>query len=46
MNYAQENNLILQPPFRGVFIKKPGMSIKGNPDNDITEILFPLKEGE
>lgn len=44
--YAQENNLFLQPPFREVIIKGPGMIIKGNPDKYITEILFPLKEGE
>jgi effector-binding domain-containing protein len=44
--YAQENNLTLQPPFREVFIKGPGMIIKGNPNKYITEILFPLKERE
>lgn len=44
--YALEKNLTLQPPFREVFIKGPGMLIKGNPNKYITEILFPLKEGE
>ena len=44
--YARENTLALQPPFREVYIKGPGMLIKGNPDKYITEILFPLKEGE
>ena len=44
--YAQENNLTLQLPFREVFIKGPGMLIKGNPDKYITEILFPLKKEE
>lgn len=44
--YAQENNLTLQPPFREVYIKGPGMFLKGNPDKYITEILFPVKEGE
>jgi len=44
--YAQENNLTLQPPFREVFIKGPGMILKGNPNKYITEILFPLKEEE
>ena len=44
-HYAQENNLSLQPPSREVFIKGPGMFIKGNPDK-YTEILFPLKEEE
>jgi effector-binding domain-containing protein len=42
--YSIENNLILQPPFREVYIKGPGMFFKGNPKNYITEILFPLKE--
>lgn len=44
--YAQENNLVLQFPVREVFIKGPGMIIKGNPNKYITEILFPLKEEE
>ncbi|SNT07462.1 effector-binding domain-containing protein [Anaerovirgula multivorans] len=44
--YARENNLTLQPPFREVYIKGPGMFLKGNPDKYITEILFPVKEGE
>lgn len=43
--FAEKNNLILQPPFREVFIKGPGMVIKGNPNKYITEILFPIKEG-
>lgn len=44
--YARENNLTLQPPFREVYIKGPGMFLKGNPNKYITEILFPVKEGE
>ncbi len=44
--YAQEHQLFLQLPFREVFIKGPGMILKGNPEKYITEILFPLKEGE
>lgn len=44
--YAEEHNLILQPPFREVFIKGPGMFLKGNPNKYITEILFPIKEEE
>lgn len=43
--YAAEHGLQLQPPFREVFIKGPGMLMKGNPDKYITEILFPIKEG-
>lgn len=29
-----------------VYIKGPGMFIKGSPDKYITEIQFPVKEGE
>jgi len=43
--YARENNLTLQPPFREVYIKGPGMFLKGNPDKYITEIQFSVKEG-
>ncbi len=42
--YALDNNIILTPPFREVFIKGPGMFLKGNPDKYITEIQFPIKE--
>lgn len=41
--YAEENRLLLIPPFREVFIKGPGMLLKGNPDKYITEIQFPIK---
>lgn len=43
-HYAGENGILLHPPFREVFIKGPGMILKGNPDKYITEILFPMKE--
>lgn len=43
--YAADNGLLLEPPFREVFIKGPGMLMKGNPDKYITEIQFPIKEG-
>jgi len=43
--YAAEHGIQLQPPFREVFIKGPGMVVKGNPDKYVTEILFPIKEG-
>ncbi|MGL6200496.1 MAG: GyrI-like domain-containing protein [Lachnospiraceae bacterium] len=43
--YAAENDLKLMPPFREVFIKGPGMMLKGNPDKYVTEILFPIREG-
>ncbi|MBY2476754.1 GyrI-like domain-containing protein [Clostridioides difficile] len=44
--YIHENNIEIQTPWREVFIKGPGMLIKGNPDKYITEIIFPLKEEE
>lgn len=43
--YAADNGLLLEPPFREVFIKGPGMLMRGNPDKYITEIQFPVKEG-
>lgn len=42
--YAVNHKLMLTPPFREVFIKGPGMLLKGNPDKYITEIQFPIKE--
>lgn len=44
--YIQENNLSILPPWREVYIKGPGMLIKGNPNKYITEILFQIKEEE
>ena len=43
-SYAEQNKLKLRPPFREVFIKGPGMFLKGNPDKYITEIQFPIQE--
>lgn len=42
--FAAENGLQITPPFREVFIKGPGMILKGKSDKYITEILFPIKE--
>lgn len=42
--YARENKIVLTPPFREIFIKGPGMFLKGNPNKYITEIQFPFKE--
>ncbi len=42
--YALEHCISLVPPFREVFIKGPGMFLKGNPNAYITEIIFPIKE--
>lgn len=41
--YASQHQLTLTPPFREVFIKGPGMFLKGNPDKYITEIQFPVE---
>lgn len=42
--YAADHKLQLQPPFREVYVKGPGMFLKGNPNKYITEIQFPIKE--
>jgi len=42
--YAKEKKLDMEPPWREIFIKGPGMILKGNPKKYITEILFPIKE--
>jgi len=42
--YATDNRLLLTPPFREVFIKGPGLLLKGNPAKYITEVQFPIKE--
>lgn len=44
-SYAVEHKIELKPPFREVFIKGPGMFLKGNPKKYVTEIQFPIKEG-
>ncbi len=41
--FAADNGLLLAPPFREVFIKGPGMLLKGNSDKYITEIQFGVK---
>ena len=43
--YAANHKLKLLPPFREVYIKGPGMFLKGTPDKYVTEIVFPI-EGE
>lgn len=43
--YAADHKLQLQPPFREVYVKGPGMFLKGNPNKYITEIQFPIREG-
>ena len=43
MDYASKNNIQLNIPTREVYIKGPGIFMKGNPDKYITEIYIPLK---
>ena len=42
--YSLEKNIELQPVFREIFIKGPGLIIKGNPNNYITEIQLLIRE--
>ncbi|SHI94585.1 effector-binding domain-containing protein [Clostridium cavendishii DSM 21758] len=42
--YALEHSISLKMPFREVYIKGPGMFLKGNPNKYITEIIFPIEE--
>lgn len=44
--YANAHNLEILTPIREIYIKSPGMIFKGNPDNYITEIIFPYEETE
>jgi len=44
LDYANEHHIELQIPTREVYIKGPGMFMKGNPDKYITEIYIPIKE--
>lgn len=44
--YANQHSISLKLPFREVYIKGPGMFLKGNPDKYITEIIFPIEEVE
>lgn len=42
--YAKSHQIPLYDNYREVYIKGPGMLLKGNPAKYITEILFPIKE--
>lgn len=44
--YALENAISLTPPYREVYIKGPGIFLKGNPNKYVTEIIFPIAEVE
>lgn len=43
-DYLTEHELALSPPCREVYIKGPGMFLKGNPYQYITELVFPLED--
>lgn len=42
--YSLENNIELESNFREVFIKGPGIILRGNPNNYLTEIQFIVRE--
>ena len=44
LRYMKENELTLAPPCREVYIKGPGMIMKGNPNEYITELVYPLED--
>ena len=44
--YVKERNWKVQMPFREVYTKGPGMLLKANPQKYVTEIIFPICEGE
>lgn len=43
--YAAQNKIQLGMPYREVYVKGPGMLLKGNPHKYISEIIFPIREG-
>jgi len=44
LDYAKVNHIELGIPTREIYLKGPGMFMKGNPDKYITEIYIPIKE--
>lgn len=42
-DYANGNNLKIKLPTREVYIKGPGMILRGNPNNYLTEIIFMIE---
>lgn len=44
LDYAKKNHIELDTPTREVYLKGPGMFMKGNPHKYITEIYIPIKE--
>jgi effector-binding domain-containing protein len=45
MDYAANNGLECLLPSQEIYHKGPGRIFKGNPNNYITEIALPIKEG-
>ncbi|MFA5866865.1 MAG: GyrI-like domain-containing protein [Actinomycetota bacterium] len=43
-NYVKENGYKVQLPTREIYVKGPGMILKGNPDNYLTEIQMLIAE--
>lgn len=43
IDYAKDNNIELLKPTREIYLKGPGMFMKGNPNKYITEIYIPIK---
>lgn len=43
-DYAKQHGLVPVPPFRVVFVKGPGLVMKGDPNNYITEVQMPIAE--
>ena len=39
-----DNGLTFVPPCREIYIKGPGMIMKGNPNEYITELVYPLED--
>lgn len=43
IDYAKKNNIKLLTPAKEVYLKGPGMFMKGNPNKYVTEIYIPIK---
>ncbi|GAA4889881.1 hypothetical protein GCM10023333_23930 [Ferrimonas pelagia] len=44
--YLHQHNRTLAGPSREIYLKGSGMLFKGNPDNYLTELQFPLKPAQ
>ncbi len=43
--YALEQQFQLDSQFREVYLKRPGVIWQGKPEDYVTEIIIPIKEG-